>query len=575
MRYLCVHCDHRFEQDEDAKPRCPKCMRRHGLEALDEPGGSRRRLPPWAWVGGVVGVLALLGGGYAWWSYATPGAVSGEVPLAPLDRSDVRDWLAHDQVEADEMAGLLMADEAVEAFAEEATADAGGAQKKAKAVVADLAGRAEARTFVPWAMSHPREAPPRTAAGTLSVLGDEGARHKLYPLEVAALTVAALRAVDVPAMVVEGWDFPGDRSPPDPSGHLGYYLVGVWPEGEPDAEKPPVLFDPYGARGDAPSEGGFRVLDDLGAIAAALTHQAAHQLAHQGDTSAALASVEDALALDSRSPQAHTVRGAVLLQTGGPQEGAKEFDAAAELRADGPRRKNLAGLLMAQNKVDEASEEIAAALDQYPDYAGAHALLAAIHLAEGDAERARNDLETAERLDRRLPNLPQVWAQYHLSQGDVDRAVQSAQRAIERRPHDWQTRVHAAQVYRAASKPDAMRREARKVLEMVPSSREPALRRMLEEVLGPTALDEPADDLLAEDDTPSALPEPGELKLGGDDQTGMLDDEGEVGQGGQGLGDEPGDLDLGEDDEPLILGSDPSKLKLRGPDQKLQLEMGD
>lgn len=574
MRYLCVHCDHRFEQDKDAKPRCPKCMRRHGLEALDEPGASRRRLPRWAWLGGVVGVVALLGGGYAWWSHVTPGAVSGEVPLAPLDRSDLRDWLAHRKVEASDLTKLLLADDAVEAFADEATAGADGPKEKAEALVAHVADRADKRAFVPWATSHPRDEPLRTGAETASALGDEGARHKLYPLEVAALAVAALRAEDVPAMVVEAWEFSGDRSPPDPSGYFGYYLVGVWPGGEPNADEKPVLFDPYGARGNAPSDGGLRVLDDLGAIAAALTHQAAHELVHRGETATALTLVEDALALDSRAPQAHTVRGAVLLQTGGPQEGAKEFDAAAELRADAPRRKNLAGLLMAQNKVDEASEEIAAALDQYPDYADAHAMLAAIHLAERDAERARSDLEKAERLNPRLPNLPQVWAQYHLTQGDVDRAVQSAQRAIERRPHDWQTRVHAAQVYRAASRPDDMRRQVRKVLEMVPSSREPAMRRMIEQLLGPTALDEPGDELLAEDDSPSALPEPGELKLGGGG-TGLLDDDGEGAPAEQVPGGQPGELDLGKGDEPLILGSDPSKLKLRGPGQKLQLDLSE
>jgi tetratricopeptide (TPR) repeat protein len=575
MRYLCVHCDHRFEHRDEGKPRCPKCMRRNSLEALGA-DASKGGMPRWAIPAMVAAVLVVAVGGYAWWAWVTPGLVSGEVPLRPLDRGDLRDWLAHEKVEAGELAALLVPDASVEDFAKEATKGAEGPKAKAEAMVRAIVARAEAKAFVPWATSHPREAPMRTAAQTLQALQKDDARHRLYPLEVAALATAALRAVDVPAMLVEAWEFADDRSPPDPSGHFGYFLVGVWPE-DPDAEVAPTLSDPYHARGAEPAEDGMRVLTDLQALAAAMTTEAARVLVDEGDTSAALTLAEGALRLDRRSPAVRTVRGAVLMQTGGVEEGGREFEAAAEIRRDAPRRKNLAALLVAHNEKDAARREISAALEQYPDYADAHALQAALHMEAGETEQARRALETAERFDPHLPMLPQIWSQYHLQQGDAERAVDQAKEAVRRRPHDWQARLHAAQVYRALSRYDDMRREARKALEIVPEGRRAGLEQLITQVLGPTALDEPLDDMLAEgeddEDFDDLLPDPGNVGSLELDSPSLL---GDGQRRGPGLGDGEGSMDLsGSEGDPLILGADPSTLKLRSSGQKLKLDLSD
>jgi tetratricopeptide (TPR) repeat protein len=551
-------------------------MRRNSIEPL-EGAAERKRVPRWAVPAAVAAVLVLAGGGYAWWAWVTPGQVSGEVPLRPLGARDLRDWLAHEKVEPGDLRALLEPDDAVEAFAKKATANAKDPVAKARAVAEALGARSRKNAFVAWATSHPRPEPMRTASQTVDALQADGARHRLYPLEVASLAAAALRAVNVPAMLVEAWAFPDDRSPADPSGHFGYFLVGVWPSGDPTSDAPPALFDPYGARGSDPEERGHRVLTDLQAIAAAMTTEAARVLVDEGDTAAALRLVEAAVRLDRRSPSARTVRGAVLLQTGGVEEGTRELEAAADLRRDGPRRKNLAALLVARNELEAASREITAALEQYPDYADAHAMVAALYLNDGETERARTELETAERLDPHLPNLPQIWSQYHAVRGDFDRAVDRAEEAIRRRPHDWQVRLHAAQVYRAASRYDAMRREAHKVLEMVPEAQRQALEQLIKQVLGPTALDTPLDDALAEadDDTlDEALPDPGGLKLEG---SGLLGEGSPRGASGARLGGSGGSFDLsgGEPADPLILGADPSKLKLRSPGQRLQLDLSE
>src|SRR6185295_12808465 len=84
-RYLCVHCDQRFDSD-DGKPRCPKCMRVHGIEKLSEgkKGDKPKETPKWVMPVVVVAILGGAIGGWAWWAQKAPDSVSGEPPIAPL-----------------------------------------------------------------------------------------------------------------------------------------------------------------------------------------------------------------------------------------------------------------------------------------------------------------------------------------------------------------------------------------------------------------------------------------------------------------------------------------------------------
>ncbi len=123
-----------------------------------------------------------------------------------------------------------------------------------------------------------------------------------------------------------------------------------------------------------------------------------------------------------------------------------------------------------------------------------------------------------------------LWANYYMSTHDLERAAEMALEAIERKPHDWQTRLSAAQILRAASRYDEMRREARAILEMVPSAQVPQVTELIEQVLGPTALEEPLDDDWDED-------------WDDEDLADLPDGEFELGGGSSLLGD--GELDLG------------------------------
>jgi len=555
MRYLCVHCDHRFDHEGDKKARCPKCMRLHGIEKIGEERGGRP-LPRWLWPAVAIGIVGAVVAVYLVWAENTPDTVSDEVPLRPLSLSELRGHLRRLHADAGDAVSFLDADDDVEAFAEEATDGRDSPRARAEGIVEAIRQRASKQAFVPWSMATPRDTPVRDVRRTLEQLREDSGRAHLYPLEVAAVAVAALRSVDVPAMLAEVYAFPGDRAPPEPSGHLGYFAIAVYPDEA--GEGTPRVFDPYGGRGTAPEEEDFRVLSDVQALGAVLNHRAVHAIVNEGDPAAAFELCGDALLLDPRSPAIRSARGMVLLASGGTEEGLQELEAAAQLRPDAPRRNNLAGVALSKGDAETAAREVAAALEQHPDFAGGHATLAAVHLGRDERDMAERELRRAEELDPTLPHLPMLWANYYMMTHDPEQAVVRAREAIERRPHDWQTRLGAARVMREAGYYDEMREQAHRVLADAPRERAAAVRELIAQVLGPTALEEPLEDEGAE-----GLPG-SDFQLGED--SALL---------GGGTGPRLGGSLLGDDDTGLLNGQDDSTLRLREPGSGLQLNLNE
>lgn len=512
MKYLCVHCDKTFVHDGDKKPRCPSCMRVNGLEEVALATKKSTTQPPWMWWAAIAVVLLAAGGGYTWWSGEAADAVGDEVPLRPLDRSAVVGHLRHVGVDARQLSTYLVPSDEVSEWAEEVADDAGSANESAAAIQAAIRQRASEGAFQRWSFGVPRETPLAAPNEVLEWLGEDGAHHHLYPIEVASLMATALRAQDVTAMVAEAIRFPGDRSPPDPSGQLGYYVVAVYPDD--DTEGTPTYFDPYQGRDVPPDEA--RVLTDLQVIGAASSHRALHLMSRESDPERAMEASTLGTRLDGRSPSTRAVRGAILLVSGRPDEGLEELGAAKQLRPDAPRRNLLAGVHMAQGDLDAASREVSAALTQYPDFAPGRATLAAIHLARSETDLARTELNAAERIDSQLHLLPQLWAAYHASTGDLPRAVERAQQAVERNP-DIQTRLMAARIYRQASRYDMMRREAHAILERAPSQNAAEYRELIRRMLGPTALEPMEDEDWGMDDSPVGAEVGAEVGAGVDD----------------------------------------------------------
>ncbi len=526
----------------------------------------------------MVGLIALVGIGYAIWDGQTADPVEGDAPIRPLSTSELLGYL---QVANAGRAPAEIFDggDAIDALAEEASGE--GAVAKAEALALHVQARRAAGAFEPWSFSTPRDTEVRGAERTAARLAEEEAAH-LYPLEVALATTVALREAGVDAMVAELWAFPEALAPPDPSGHFGYFGVAVY-EGDV-GEGEPHLFDPYGGREEMPGDDGFRVLSDPQVAGAFLSTEGLYAHVHEGDLTDAMAKVRKALRLDPRAPYTRSVQAAVFLASGGVQEGVDELNAAVQIRADPPRRNLLAGVFLATGDTDGAQREISLALEDAPEFADAHATLAALHMLDADLDAALLELQAAERFDPGLVNLDMLWAQYYLQTGNPSRAVGHALQAIEQRPHDWQERLRAAQVFRAADEWNEMRRQAHAILELAPSGQEEAVRQQVIQVLGDTAFEEfdeelaldPAD--YAEDDEALAL----------DDDLGGMDDFEEadlsLDSGSSLLGDGP---DEGSSGPSLLdrelgggggggfqLGSPGGGLQLRPPGQKLNLQLG-
>jgi len=560
-RYLCVHCDNRFDSD-DAKPRCPKCMRVHGIEKLGvQKKEAVKEQPKWVLPVAIVAVLALAAGGWAWWARRTPDAVEGDAPLRPLEPSELAGYVRKAHGEARDFLALLESDEALEDFASTAVRGKSGNVDKARGVVAAIRARATKKGFVPWSLTEPRDTPPRTARKALELMMRDDARSKMYPLEVTAIAVAALRSEGVDAMVAEAFSFPGDASPPDPSGHLGYFVVAVY-SGDV-GQGTPTLLDPYLGRSVAPEEGQFQVLTDVEAVGMAVNLRAVHLLVREGEAQRAFGDSTTALRLAPRSAAVHGARGAILIASGGIDEGVREFESAAEVRSDAPRRNNLAGIFLVKGDLERAEREVSAALQAAPDFAGAHGTLAAINLQRGETAEALRELETAKRLDPDLHTLPMLFANYYLAEGDIDEAIRFAEQGVQRRPDDVQGHLMLARIYKQANQYTGMRREAQRALEVAPEGQRDGVRSLIARVLGPTALE--PDPLEGEEGEETAdvgaegEPSGGELQLGGG--SGLLGGRGEPGGG-------PGLLDADEgsgDSEPLLRGGDPSTLRLGEP----------
>jgi Flp pilus assembly protein TadD len=484
MRYLCIHCDEKFELPSEQELRCPKCMRVHGLRPLagGTPPKARWRRSPALLAAIALFVCALGAGAYAFLRHdREPDAVT--LASGPLDQSALDAALVRAGVDAADLTRLLVADPSVEAFARGAVSGAIEPIAKARAVSAALRTRAQRGGFVNWSLSDPRQSPPMPAAQVLAAIAKDGARIQLYPLEIAALGVAALRALSVPAMLIELHTLGDERAPLDPSGRFGYFAVAVG-----ESSQTAHIFDVYGGRPERTGCAECGLLSDLAAVGAALSLRACQRMA-RNEAALAIRDADAAAKLLPDSPSVRTARGTVLLATGASDLGQREFEAAAQLRPDGARRNNLAMLHLARGDAERATQEVARALEQHPDFAMAHVTLAQIHLARGERELCRAELEKAEALDSKLPVLPLTWAEFHASAGENDQAIEYARRAVQARPADPQVRLLLGRIYREASRYDEMRAEAQAALSLAPASLAPQMRELIIRMLGPTALE--------------------------------------------------------------------------------------
>lgn len=534
MRYHCVQCDLEFETEAgDDKPRCPKCLRQYGLRPIESKAPAAAKNNRGVAIAVAALVVVAAGGGALYWKTS-----SASRSTAAYDESDLREAARKlTGLDIGDAADLFKSNAAIEAFAKQATSGKSSADDKAKAIVTAIRARGQKQAFVPWPLLEPRETLAQPAAEAFEALSKDGGRAELYPLEVAAVGVVALRSQDVPAQLVEVTGTAGDRTPLDPSGRFGYFAVGVPGSG---AGAQIHAFDVYGGRTEPLPPQDVTALSDLQAAGGMLALRAMQRLVHAGELGGALQYADAAVKLSPSSSAARGVRAAVLLATGGKEEGARELEAATQLKPGPAQQNNLAMYALATGDTDRAAKLIAQALAAAPDYASGHLTLASVHLARLERDQATAELTQAERLDPKLPALSMAWAEMYAANGDMLQAQARAEEAVRARPKSPESHLLLARIHRQASHYDAMRAEARKVLELTPVAQKEQISQVLKAVLGPTALD--AD--------PSAEPEPGDVAAKRDGDGTELRPPGD-----------PGSLQLGAREPKLNLGGG-SKLKL-------------
>lgn len=494
MRYQCVSCDVRFDVDGE-RPRCPQCRKTTGLELVPA-GAPGRSLRTPILVGLVV---ALVGGGYVWWSSRAPEGVPSKVPLSPLEDDELRQFARDRGVTAKKPPAPFEASEELRRFAARAAEGKSGAAALA-ALANELGARRRRGDFTPFVGVEPRDTEVRTAARTWAgIAAKRRPGDRPYSLELAAVLASAARAVDVPAMLVEIIEVPDERAPLDPSGYRGHFGVVLQPASRRPGKALDV-FDPHRGTRARLAADDLVVLDDVAVLGHFLNHQALYKLGQASDPAAALERVELGLELAPRSPSIMGTRGAILLASGGVDEGTRELERAFQLRKDAVRRHNLGAAYLVAGDNDRASREIGAAIADAPDFASARASLAALHIARGELEDAERELRTAEQLDAELSTVPMLWANLHVARHEPDEAVARAQQAVQRRPGDDRTRLLLASLYHEIGRISDMTHELRLVLQR---TRQPEqMRELIRANFGPAALEA----ALEEEDTEVAEP---------------------------------------------------------------------
>jgi tetratricopeptide (TPR) repeat protein len=465
------------------------------------------------WLGAAAALLTLAAVGYAF-SRASR-SDSSDASQQPLDEKALKAALAREQVDAAGLERLLSADVAIERFAEQAAAGKSSPISRADAVFAALRARAKAGAFAAWSLGEPRSTPVLTASQTFAALKKDGARSELYPLELAALMVAALRTLDVPARVAELSDDKGARAPLDGSGYLGYFVVAVASQAD-KGNAAARFYDVYGGK-VSDSDAQAVVLSDTSAVGAALALRALHENSYLADPKRALGSSSSALRLAPTLPSVRTVRGVVVLTEKMVEQGLQEFQAARELRGDAARLHNLSNVMLVTQEVDKAQSVLSAALEKAPDFAAAHVTLATLLMLRGEMEQARSELDKAEQLAPSLSAVQWGFAEYFVRRGENEEALERAQRAFAVHP-SFDAKLRYAALLRQAGKYEEMRKLAELLLAHVPSYRKEDIRQVLSAVLGPTALEPSAPatpDLRADDLSDLGGPKL-ELKLPGD-----------------------------------------------------------
>ena len=439
-RYRCTACEINFSVDDDA-PRCPQCLRRHGLvEAGDgatasRPRGSRKRLV----VAGLL-LLSLVG-------LVVAGALllvrsQTDLPrpgqLALLDADDLRKTLRQRGVpeelaqtnpfDAGSAAIKLTAQDRALPPKERAVALARRVAAKLEGVQPELDG------------GHASGAGLLTPRRLLAALAG-GKRPRVTSFELASLMVALLRQAGLQAVLALAHRVDAPMVSPDPTGAAGRYVAVVYRK---LGQQRLAVLDPlralplpaWAGKGQDATMAGAGVADlELLDDASAAAHLLALGALRLGPGAAQQAYRQTQTALKAAAPSAglRVARAVVLARSGGLQDGVAEARKAVALRDDAPRRSALAQLLMSHGEPAGAVTLLRAALKADARYWPAMLLLS---LVQRDATKADELYQAALKLAPGAPRVLTIKAARAKARGQNKEAIAALRQVLARRPSE-------------------------------------------------------------------------------------------------------------------------------------------
>ena len=196
----------------------------------------------------------------------------------------------------------------------------------------------------------------------------------------------------------------------------------------------------------------------------------------KGDLEGALAAAEAALKVDPEHVPARLRRAELLIDRGYRDkdpaqiaQGRSIVDAVLSQNSSSPEGLFVrAKVALAEQKPEDAVNDLRRALDIKPDWAEAHFLLGSALFLQRDLNGARAEVARALEVEGQLVEARKLLTRIHAVQGENELAAEEGRRVLEQRPEDHATRLLVAQALVRADK----RGDALALLSQVPADQQ-------------------------------------------------------------------------------------------------------
>ena len=507
MRYNCANCDHSFDTD-DKRPRCPQCLRRHGLiaedgkgrskaskgagggnkggkdkdveskdaAAQDGPGaGTSRRVV----IAAAVGVLVVGGAVGAYFGLRNKPADNGpkNVTLGPVSAMTLRAVARRRGTPVTTV--HFEADKAIRAAGRRHARNRDGA-KVATALLKEVRQSLGAKGMT-------IRRPGRTKHGSLRAAAPLYAAIRakeiitVYSYELASLYLALARAAGLHAVMAEIYRHADRKGPADPLGHVGHFGVAIYAKASFKG-RPAMVVDP--ARGTLNAAKEYEVFTDLRALAHGLALEALQLAENQSEAAAAIERMDAALRLAPRSATLLAAKGMFLLKSGGVDPALNAFLGARSIREDAPRYLLVAMCYTqkdaAKGVMNRALSNMDQAINRDPGYALAYVMKADLLLRQGKVDLASSQLDKAQEIDPTLLEAIQARALILLAAGKKGAGVALLRKAVKLDPLDDQARFQLWRVLLQLEQKDEAAAAAKDWLAMLPTASRPQAVQLME-----------------------------------------------------------------------------------------------